>query len=85
MFIYDNCKLNYFNILAADSMTAFLMAEQLAQQSMSESQMHHAINDVQSNPISANRPAPNGKYNLTSVSSIKIKRCGKNANETTVL
>ncbi|XP_076079536.1 uncharacterized protein LOC143049731 isoform X3 [Mytilus galloprovincialis] len=43
----------------ADSMTAFLMAEQLAQQSMSESQMHHAMNDVQSNPISANRPAPN--------------------------
>ncbi|XP_052089935.1 uncharacterized protein LOC127726569 isoform X3 [Mytilus californianus] len=43
----------------ADSMTAFLMAEQLAQQSMSESQIHHAMNDVQSNPVSANRPAPN--------------------------
>jgi hypothetical protein len=51
-------------VLAGDSMTAFLMAEQLAQQSMTESQINHTINDVQSKPISANRPAANGKIQV---------------------
>lgn len=42
-------------------MTAFLMAEQLAQQSLSESQINNTLNDIQAKPISATRPAPNGK------------------------